>query len=122
MTLVRKKLLSILLVLGAGVGLFVLGAQQDAQQPAGQPEEAAPKGGVQGPLTWFDRQGRVTGTPGESGLYRTLTISPDGKRAAFERTDPQTQNRDIWLLEVASGTTTRFTSDPGWDAFPTWSP
>jgi Tol biopolymer transport system component len=55
-------------------------------------------------------------------LYRTLTISPDGKRVAFERADPETQNRDIWLLEVASGKATRFTSDPGWDAFPTWSP
>jgi eukaryotic-like serine/threonine-protein kinase len=103
---------------GASVALFVA----RAQQPAGQPGKAAPQGGVRGPLTWFDRQGRVTGTPGESGLYRTLTISRDGKRAAFERTDPQTQNRDIWLLDIASGTTTRFTSDPGWDAFPTWSP
>jgi Tol biopolymer transport system component len=41
---------------------------------------------------------------------------------AAERTDPQTQNRDIWLLDAASGATTRFTSDPGWEAFPTWSP
>jgi Tol biopolymer transport system component len=51
-----------------------------------------------------------------------LTISPDGKRIAVERADPQTQNRDIWLIDSASGKTTRFTSDPGWDAFPTWSP
>ena len=59
-------------------------------------------------------------------MYRTLTISPDGKRIAVERADPptqnQTQNRDIWLLEIASGKTTRFTSDPAWEAFPTWSP
>ena len=37
------------------------------------------------------------------GLYRTLAISPDGRRVAVERTDPQTQNRDIWLLDAASG-------------------
>lgn len=55
-------------------------------------------------------------------MYRTLAISPDGKRVAVERTDPPTQNKDIWLLDSASGATTRFTSDPGWDAFPTWSP
>jgi len=55
-------------------------------------------------------------------VYRTLAISPDGKRVAVERADPQTQNKDIWLLDAASGATTRFTSDPGWDAFPTWSP
>ena len=84
---VRKTLLSAILIVGASVGLFVLHAQQDAPQPAGQPGKAAPKGGVQGRLTWFDRQGKVVGTSGEPGLYRTLTISPDGKRIAVERAD-----------------------------------
>lgn len=110
--------LSNVLAVGASALLFVA----IAQQPAGQAGKAAPKGGVQGRLTWFDRQGKVVGTSGEPGLYRTLTISPDGKRIAFERPDPQTMNRDIWLLDVASGTETRFTSDPGWEAFPLWSP
>src|SRR5437868_1794346 len=113
-----KTFLSAIVVVGAGVALLVL----DAQQPAGEPGKAAPKGAVQGRLTWFDRQGKVAGISGEPGLYRTLTISPDGKRIAVERSDPQTQNRDIWLFEVGSGKTTRFTSDPGWEAFPTWSP
>jgi Tol biopolymer transport system component len=117
-----KTLGSPIAVVCAGVALFVAAAPQDAQQPAGPPGKAAPKGAVQGRLTWFDRQGKVAGTLGEPGLYRTLTVSPDGKRAAFERSDPQTQNRDVWLVEVAGGKTTRFTSDPGWDAFPTWSP
>src|SRR5207244_6160280 len=107
----------------AATSMFVVFTDNsDAQPPAPQPEKAAPKGGVQGRLTWFDRQGKVVGTLGEPGLYRTLTISPDGKRVAFERTDPQTQNRDIWIVEVASGRSTRLTTDPGWDAFPTWSP
>src|SRR5579862_2537169 len=112
----RKTLLSTILVLCAVVGLFVVHGQET---PGGK---AAPKGGVQGRLTWFDRQGKVVGTSGEPGMYRTLTISPDGKRIAVERTDPETQNRDIWLLDIASGKTTRFTSDPAWEAFPTWSP
>jgi len=102
-------------LLAAVVALF-------AQQPAGQSERSAPRGAIQGRLTWIDRQGKTVGTIGEPGLYRTLAISPDGKRVAVERTDPQTQNRDIWLLDAASGDTTRFTSDPAWDAFPTWSP
>lgn len=90
----------------------------------GQPptERAAPRGAIDGRLTWFDRQGKVVGTIGERGVYRTLSISPDGTRVAAERTDPQTQNRDIWLLGATSGATTRFSSDPAWDAFPTWSP
>jgi eukaryotic-like serine/threonine-protein kinase len=94
----------------------------DAQPPAAQTGKAAPKGAVEGRLTWFDRRGNVVGAVGEPGQYRTLTISPDGKRVAFERTDPRTQNRDIWVLDFASGASTRFTSDPGWEAFPTWSP
>ncbi|MGA2882565.1 MAG: hypothetical protein ABSG13_26725 [Bryobacteraceae bacterium] len=91
-------------------------------QPAAPSERAAPRGAIDGRLTWFDRQGRNMGAIGEPGVYRTLSISPDGKRVAVERTDPQTQNRDIWLLDSASRATTRFTSDPGWDAFPIWSP
>jgi WD40-like Beta Propeller Repeat len=87
-----------------------------------QEAKTGPRGGIEGRLTWFDRQGQVVGTAGEAGLYRTLTISPDGKRIAVERADPRTQNRDIWLVDVVSGAMTRFTSDPGWDAFPTWSP
>jgi Tol biopolymer transport system component len=82
----------------------------------------APRGSIDGQLTWFDRQGKKVGVIGDQGVYRTLSISPDGKRVAVERTDAQTQNRDIWVLDAASGATTRFTSDPGWDAFPTWSP
>jgi Tol biopolymer transport system component len=102
--------------------LFAAIAALFAQQPAAPTERAAPRGAIDGRLTWFDRQGKTVGTIGERGVYRTLAISPDGKRVAVERADPQTQNKDIWLLDAASGATTRFTSDPGWDAFPTWSP
>jgi eukaryotic-like serine/threonine-protein kinase len=93
-----------------------------AQPPAAPPERTAARGAIDGRLTWFDRQGKTVGTIGEPGVYRTLAISPDGKRVAVERTDPPTQNKDIWLLDAAGGAATRFTSDPGWDAFPTWSP
>ncbi len=96
----------------AAIGLFFAAAQ----------ERGGARGGVTGRLTWFDRKGNVAGTVGEPGVYRTLTISPDGSRIAVERTDPQSQNRDIWLVEVANGKMTRFTFDSGWDAFPTWSP
>src|SRR5690242_5165461 len=89
---------------------------------AAQEPKTGPRGGVEGRLTWFDRQGKVVGTSGEPGLYRTLTISPDGKRIAVERAEPGTQNRDIWLVDIAGGVMTRLTSDPGFDAFPIWSP
>jgi Tol biopolymer transport system component len=109
-----RKLVSAFLLAGAAA-LF-------AQQPAAPPERTAARGAIDGRLTWFDRQGKTVGTVGEPGVYRTLAISPDGKRVAVERTDPQTQNKDIWLFDAAGGASTRLTSDPGWDAFPTWSP
>lgn len=101
-------------------GLFVLGAK--AQQAPVPAERSAPRGAIDGRLTWFDRHGNKVGTIGELGIYRTLTISPDGKRVAVERTDRETQNKDIWIFDVATNAATRFTSDPSWDAFPTWSP
>jgi WD40 repeat protein len=116
--MLRKTLIASSIAMAATLALYLA----DAQQPPAQTGRPAPKGGVQGRLTWFDRQGKAVGTLGRPGLYRTLTISPDGKQVAVERADPQTQNRDIWLIEVSSGKETRFTSDPGWDAFPLWSP
>jgi Tol biopolymer transport system component len=102
--------------------LFLVSIALGAQQPGGEAARPAPRGSVEGRLTWFDRQGKKVGTIGDPGVYRTLSISPDGKRVAVERTDPQTQNRDIWVLDSAGGAGSRFTSDPAWEAFPLWSP
>jgi Tol biopolymer transport system component len=114
----RKSFVPAVLATAAGV-LFLADAQQPAQQTKAP---AAAKGAIQGRLSWLDRQGKVVGTVGEPGLYRTLSLSRDGKRLAVERTDPQTQNRDIWLVDLERGGMTRFTSDPAWEAFPVWSP
>jgi eukaryotic-like serine/threonine-protein kinase len=82
---------------------------------------SASTGLIQGQLTWFDRDGKVLGTLGEPGLYGSLALSPDGKRLAFERVDPQAQNRNIWLYDIARGVPTRFTFDQ-FDLDPVWSP
>ena len=89
-------------------------------QTVAAPETA---GTIQGQLTWFDREGKSLGTVGDPGLYRAVAFSPDGKRLAFERADPQkVRNWNIWLYEFARGVTTRFTFDSDWDANPVWSP
>jgi eukaryotic-like serine/threonine-protein kinase len=88
---------------------------------SGVPTEV--NGYIRGQLTWFDREGKVLGTFGDPGVYRELALSPDGKRVAFERADPQNlSTRNIWLYEFARGVTTRFTFDSAWDAYPLWSP
>ena len=93
-----------------------------AQAPTAARSERPGPRGIAGRLTWFDRRGKIVGTVGETGIYRTLALSPDGKRVAVERTDPATQNKDIWVFDVATNTGIRLTSDPAWDAFPIWSP
>jgi eukaryotic-like serine/threonine-protein kinase len=81
------------------------------------------RGNIQGQLTWFGRQGKVLGTFGDPGLYRTLALSPDGKRVAFERADSGNPiNRNIWLYDFDRGVSTRFTFNSAWDGGPVWSP
>jgi serine/threonine protein kinase len=72
--------------------------------------------------TWFDRSGRSLGTVGEPGPYLQIALSPDERHAALQRLDPRLQTWDIWLLDVAHGVLSRFTSDPGYESDPVWSP
>jgi Tol biopolymer transport system component len=71
-------------------------------------------------LTWVDATGHPAGTVGESGEYAYPAISPDGTRIAVAMGPVQT--RDIWILDVGRGTSTRFTFDPARDDAPVWSP
>jgi len=72
-------------------------------------------------LTWIDRTGKELGLVGPPANYIRPSLSPDGKRVAVDGSDSQ-GNRDVWLLDLASGNSTRFTFDPAQDLFPVWSP
>ncbi len=72
--------------------------------------------------TWVDRTGKRLGTVGQPGLWSFNRLSPDEQRLAVTRNDLQTQTSDIYLLELARGTETRFTLDPANDGAPIWSP
>jgi eukaryotic-like serine/threonine-protein kinase len=81
------------------------------------------RGNFVGHLAWFDRTGKVLGTIGDLGVYRTLALSPGGKSVASERADVQNPDvRSIWLYDFARGVTTRFTFNSDWDMGPVWSP
>jgi Tol biopolymer transport system component/predicted Ser/Thr protein kinase len=71
-------------------------------------------------LSWFDRQGKSTVTPVEPSHSSTVKVSPDGRRAAIIRIDGN--NSDIWILDLSTGASNRFTFDPAPDANPLWSP
>jgi Tol biopolymer transport system component/predicted Ser/Thr protein kinase len=71
-------------------------------------------------LTWFDQSGNIMGTLGDPGEYWNPAVSPDSTRVAAS-VGPAGA-RDVWILDVARGTSTRFTFDPQSDDFPVWSP
>ena len=73
-------------------------------------------------FAWFDRSGRPLGTVGDSDPSYALSpsLSPDGRRLAMHRF--VAGNTDIWILELARGALTRFTTHPANEIYPIWSP
>jgi eukaryotic-like serine/threonine-protein kinase len=75
-----------------------------------------------GRAMWFDRQGKALGAAGEAGVPHGLAISPDGTQAAICLNKPGLIAVDVWLLDSARGTNTRFTFGQGLNVQPVWSP
>jgi Tol biopolymer transport system component len=76
-------------------------------------------------LRWMDREGRILGVVGDSAEYfngGNLEISPDGSRASVSIVDLRTGISDIWIIDLASGTRSRFTAGPNDKFGSTWSP
>ncbi len=73
-------------------------------------------------LEWFDRSGKRLGTLGEPADYTNPAISPDQKMVAMGKRDSETKTRDIWVIDLQRGTSSRLTFDPADDFNPTWSP
>src|SRR5262249_43742996 len=79
-------------------------------------------GGTLLQLTWFDAQGKVSGTAGERGAYANPALSPDGMHIAVTQLDLQKGSSNIWVLDTLRGTSTRLTFNAGRDDFAVWSP
>ena len=74
-------------------------------------------------LQWFDRNGRQLGTIGTAGYLSTPRISGDGKRVATMRWDDHGGvEGDLWIHDVESTRSFRFTFRSGIYNFPTFSP
>src|SRR5262249_16025479 len=74
------------------------------------------------PLTIYDRHGQVSAVVGEPGTYSQPTCSPDGTRIAVVKVDGATQNGDIFVIALSTGTSRKITGESGTYIEPTWSP
>ncbi len=77
---------------------------------------------TQSELRWVDRSGRTGNLVAPQGDYVDVSLSPDQSRVAYSRVDPQSQAPDVWILDLARGTSTKITSERLVDASPIWSP
>jgi len=73
-------------------------------------------------LTWFDRHGKALGTLGPPGRYDEPALSPDGKRLVIDVNASSSSSGDIWVVDIATASFSRFTFDPASDITPIWSP
>ena len=73
-------------------------------------------------LTWFDRSGKQLETVGPVGSYLLARLSPDQKRIAVSRRDPSGGVFDIYVYDIARGTSSRLTTSSSDVESLAWSP
>ena len=72
-------------------------------------------------MTMFDRGSATVAHLGDVGEYSSPRVSPDGKRVAVARRDPQTGTREIWIHDVSGQPPLRLTFNRHDDTAPVWS-
>ena len=71
---------------------------------------------------WFDRKGRELGTVGKPNVYSNLSLAPNGRSVAVDKTDMASLNPDIWTYELQRESARRLTFNPAAEVAPIWSP
>ncbi len=83
----------------------------------------APPLAQNGRLAWIDRRGNQLGSPGTpEGDYTDFRLSPDETRLAASLVDPRTNVVDIWITDLARGSSSRLASGGAVTAAAVWSP
>jgi Tol biopolymer transport system component len=75
-------------------------------------------------IVFYDRSGKRTGGVGERALYGETVMSPDGSRIAVVKNDLPTETADLFIMDVATGASTRLTTSARTEFVmaPVWSP
>ena len=71
---------------------------------------------------WFDRKGNELGAVGKPDLYGNVSLAPNGRSVAVNKTDSGSQNTDIWIYELQRDSSKRLTFNPGFNVMPIWNP
>ena len=72
-------------------------------------------------LAWFSREGRLLENVGSPNGYYAWSLSPDEKRLAIMEDSPSGAGSSIWIVELATGASSRLTSGSGSSFTPVWS-
>jgi Tol biopolymer transport system component len=72
-------------------------------------------------FNWYTRDGALIGSFEPVIDFQQFTLSPDGKHLALNSFH-QHATGSLWLIELASNTTTPLTTDPHAQSDPVWSP
>ena len=76
---------------------------------------------VKSRLTWFDIEGKSLGSVSEPAAFISISISPDGKRAAARVLGMDTHTQ-LWMYDLNRGIASRFTGGSEDFTAGTWSP
>jgi eukaryotic-like serine/threonine-protein kinase len=73
-------------------------------------------------LLLYDRSGRELRAVGPAGSYWEPTFSPDGRRLAMPRMDPEALEASIWTIDLERGGLARLSWQRSVSTTPLWSP
>jgi Tol biopolymer transport system component/tRNA A-37 threonylcarbamoyl transferase component Bud32 len=68
---------------------------------------------VRSQLTWLDRQGQRLGTVGTPAILGALALAPDERRVLVDVSDPARDASALFMLDTATGMTTRVSFSEG---------
>jgi len=71
---------------------------------------------------WFDRKGNALGTVDKPDVNGNVSLAPNGRSVALDKTDMASLNSDVWTFELQRESAKRLTFDPAIDVAPVWSP
>ncbi len=80
-----------------------------------------PANSMKSQLAWIGRDGKQIGLIGSPGYRNSLSLSADGRRAAYDEASAN-GDLDVWTFDMDRGVPSRITFDPGTDFFPVLSP